>query len=329
MQGKVMTDDAVSPIYVGIDVCKERLEIHFLPSGERLEVANDANGRRKLARRLQPLSVKLVVMEATSKYHRAVHRHLHSVGIPVALINPLRARLFAEAWGQLAKTDRIDARILALFGERMAPNAVAPASEAVEELQELASAREGAIAERIAVENRLATAVTAFLQCELKRRLRNLNGHVDRLDKAITAKIAADPAIARVATILRSIPGVGPIAALSLITQLDEIGHLTGKQAAALAGLAPFARESGPWKGQRSIRGGRTRLRCALYMAALVACRFNPDMKAVYERLRAKGKPAKTALIAIARKLVVLANTLVAQDRCWTPNPPVPVVVTR
>jgi transposase len=322
MQGKVMTDDAVSPVYVGIDVCKERLEIYILPSGERLEVANDASGRSKLVRRLQSLSIKLVVIEPTSKYHRAVHRHLHSVGIDVALINPLRARLFAEAWGQLAKTDRIDARMLALIAERMAPDAVAPASEAVEELQELANAREGAIAERIAVENRLATAVTPFLRRELKARLRSLKGHVDRLDMAIAGKIAADPVIARIATIVKSIPGVGPIAALNLITELDEIGRLTGKQAAALAGLAPFARESGPWKGQSYIRGGRFRLRKALYMAALVASRYNPDMKTFYERLRAKGKPAKAALAAVARKLVVLANTLVAQDRCWNQAQP-------
>lgn len=325
MQGKVKTDDAVSPFYVGIDVCKERLEVHILPSGERLEVANDVTGRRKLVRRLGQLDVELVVMEPTSKYHRAAHRHLHGVGIPVALINPLRSRLFAEACGQLAKTDRIDARILALIAERLQPDAVAPAPEAVEELQELANARDGAIAERVAVENRLATATTAFLRRELKARLRSLKGHVDRLDREINDKIAADPTLARLALIVRSIPGIGQIVALSLITNLEELGRLTAKQAAALAGLAPFARESGPWQGQRRIRGGRSRLRKTLYMAALVASRFNPDMKAFYEGLRARGKAAKVALAAVARKLVVLANTLVAQDRCWSPSPPAPL----
>lgn len=324
MQGKVMTDDAVSPVYGGIDVCKECLEARVLPSEERLEVPNDKSGWRKVGYWLQSRNVKLVVMEPTSKYHRGIHRHLDAVGIPVALINPLRARLFAEACGQLAKTDRIDARILALIAERLQPNAAAPAAEAVEELQELASARDGAIAERIAVENRLGTAVTAFLRRELRARLRSLKSHVDRLDKAIRDKIAADPAIARIAMIVRSIPGIGAIVALNLITEMEELGRISGKQAAALAGLAPFARESGPWKGQRCIRGGRSRLRTALYMAALVASRRNCDMKAFYERLRAKGKAAKAALTAVARKLVVLANRLVAENRCWEPVAPEP-----
>ena len=262
------------------------------------------------------------MIEPTSKYHRAIHRHLHSVAIPVALINPLRARLFAEAWGKLAKTDRIDAHMLALIAERMQPDAVPPPPEAVEELQELATARDGAVAERIAVQNRLATAATAFLRRELQTRLGSLKRHVERLDKEIAKRIRDNPVIASLAQILKSIPGIGQVVALTLITELEELGRLTAKQAAALAGLAPFARESGPWQGQRRIRGGRSRLRRALYIAALVASRRTPDLAAFYQGLRDKGKPAKLALAAVARKIVILANRLVADNRCWSPDPP-------
>jgi transposase len=317
MQGKVHAE-AMAAVYVGIDVCKERLDIYLHPLGEHFSLANDAGGWRGLLRRLGRHRVERVVMEPTSKYHRAAHRHLDAAGIAVALIAPHRARLFAGACGQLAKTDRIDARILALAGERLDPAPATPPTAEEETLEELAGARGAAVAERAAIANRLRTTASAFLRRELGNRLRGLDRHLDRLEARIAAMIAADARLARHAAIIRSIPGMGPVNVLAILTGLREIGRLTGKQAAALAGLAPVADDSGPRQGQRRIRGGRAALRRALYMAAVAASRCNPELKAFYLRLRAKGKSAKAAFVAVARKLIVLANTLVSENRPWT-----------
>lgn len=322
MQGKVRTEEAMAPVYAGIDVCKERLDVYLHPLDEAWSVANDASGRRLLLRRLTKAGVTLAVMEPTSKYHRAAHRHLDAGGIAVALVNPLRSRLFAEATGQLAKTDAIDARMLALLAERLRPEATEPATAIEEELAELAHARSCAVADRVALDNRLETTTLAFLRRELANRRRSLARHVERLERRIAALIASDPATARRAAILRSIPGVGPANVLAILGLLREIGRVSGKQIAALAGLAPFARDSGPSQGRRAIRGGRAELRRYLYMAAVSACRCNPGLKRFYENLRASGKPAKLALTAVARKLIVLANTLVAENRLWTPQRP-------
>ncbi len=321
MQGKVTTDTK-PPVYVGIDVCKERLDVYLHPLGQQFSGASDAGGWRCVRRRLKAHEIERVVMEPTSKYHRAAHRHLVAVGIRVALINPRRARQFAQAFGQLAKTDQIDARILALIGERLQPAEVMPPTADEEALEELAGARSAALAERTAISNRLGTTTTAFLRRELASRGRSLEAHIKRLEARIKAMIAADPVMARQAVIIRSIPGMGPVNVLAILTGLREIGRLNGREAAALAGLAPFADDSGPRQGRRRIQGGRANLRKALYMAAVAASRCNPELKSFYQRLRASGKPAKLALIAIARKLIVLANTLVTENRIWQPMRP-------
>jgi transposase len=322
MQGKVTTEDAMAPVYCGIDVCKERLDVYLHPLGEHFSVMNDAGGWRRLLRRLGRHRIVRVVMEPTSKYHRAAHRHLDAGGIAVALINPHRARLFAQACGQLAKTDRIDARILALAGERLDPTPATPPTAEEEALEELAGARGAALAERAATANRLRTTGSSFLRRELGNRLRSLDRHLERIETRIADMIAADTRLARQAAIIRSIPGMGPVNVLVILTGLREIGRINGKEAAALAGLAPFADDSGPRHGQRRIRGGRPALRKALYMAAVAASRCNPELKTFYQRLRAKGKSAKAAFIAVARKLIILANTLVTQNRTWTPVRP-------
>ena len=321
MQGKAHTD-AMPPVYVGIDVCKARLDVYLHPTGERFSVANDAGGWRSLRRQLGKYTVELVVMEATSKYHRAAHRHLDAVGIPVAIVNPLRARLFAEACGALAKTDPIDARMLALMGAQLSLAAVSPPSEAIEALDELIRARSSAVDERVAITNRRNVTGTPFLRAELRRRIRALDTHVRRLETEIERLIAANPAIAATQAILRSIPGFGPVNANMLTAGLDELGQLDAKQIAALVGLAPVACDSGSRQGHRRIRGGRAHLRRPLYMAALSAIRFNPDLGRFHQRLRDKGKPHKVAITAVMRKLLVLANSLVAQNRHWTPVAP-------
>jgi len=323
MQGKVLSEpNATPPVYAGIDVCKEWLDVYVHPAGQSFRVANDGGGLRRLKRLLVKLAVTRVVMEATSKYHRAAQRSLHEAGLHVAVVNPLRARLFAEACGQLAKTDRIDARLLALMGLALDPVETVPASLAMEALQEMIGARSAASTERTALVNRLATLQNPFLRAELKRRLKALDSHLVRLEAETGRLISADPALARRYVILTSIPGIGPTTAATLLAGLAEIGTLNAKQAAMLTGLAPVAHDSGPRQGRRAIRGGRKGVRNALYMAALSASRYNKDLATFATRLRNAGKPAKVILVAVMRKLVITANALVAQDRIWSPDAP-------
>lgn len=319
MQGKVLLEArSASPVYVGIDVCKDHLDIYLHPVAIRRRVLNSRDGLRRLKRLLADCQAALVVMEATAKYHRHAHRSLSQSGFAVAIVNPLRARLFAEAIGARAKTDRVDAKVLAILGEALGPQAMAPVPEALEALQELVHARNAATAEHTALANRLGASQTAFLRAELKRRLKGLEGHLERLTGEIAERIAADPALARRYEILVSIPGVGPGVATNLLVDLAELGSLDRHAIACLAGVAPFADDSGQATGQRHIKGGRANPRRALYWAALSAARCNPNLRTFYKRLVENGKKPKLALTAVMRKLVVLANTLLKENRLWT-----------
>ena len=323
MQGKVLPEQNTMPaVYAGIDVCKEWLDADVPAHSTKFRVNNDRFGRRRLNRELAKLAVTQVVMEATGKYHRAAQRSLHAAGFAVAVVDPLRARLFAKACGYLAKTDRIDARLLAVMGEALEPTALAPVSEALLELQELVNARTAATAERTALTNRRAAAQAAFLRAELGRRLIAAKRHLERLDAEIEKRIQAQPELARRYTILMSIPGVGAVTAAVLITNFAELGACSSKQAAMLAGVAPVACESGERVGYRAIKGGRMSVRNALYMAALSAASHNAGLATFAKRLRQAGKPAKVALVAVMRKLIVLANTLISQNRLWSPIAP-------
>lgn len=318
MQGKVLLEArSASPVYVGVDVCKDRLDVYLHPIAVHWRVANDRDGIRRLKRLLADHHVGLVVMEATAKYHRLAHRSLSQSGFAVAIVNPLRSRLFAEAIGARAKTDRVDAKMLAILGDALGPQARPPAPEALEALQELVHARNAATAERTALANRLAASQTAFLRAEIRRRLKSLDGHIERLAAAVAAQIAGDLALARRHEILVSIPGVGPGVAANLLVDLAELGSLDRRAIACLAGVAPFADDSGEATGQRHIKGGRASPRRALYWAALSAARHNPDLSAFYKRLVEIGKTPKLALTAVMRKLVVLANTLLKENRLW------------
>jgi transposase len=323
MQGKVLPEpNTMTPVYGGVDVCKEWLDVDVPSRQAQFRIANNRSGRRQLNRKLAKLGVTHVVMEATGKYHREAQRSLHAAGFAVALVDPLRARLFAKACGYLAKTDRIDARLLALMGETLEPSAQPPAPEALLELQELVNARTAATAERTALANRRAAAQTAFLRAELNRRLAAVERHLERLDAEIQRRIQAEPELARRFAILTSIPGVGAVTAAVMIANFAELGACSNKQAAMLAGVAPVACESGERIGHRAIRGGRMSVRNPIYMAALSAASHNADLAAFSRRLRQAGKPAKLVLVAVMRKLVILANTLINQNRLWTPIAP-------
>jgi transposase len=323
MQGKVsFEEDAMPAVYVGVDVCKEWLDIHLHPIGESRRFGNDAIGIRQLKRLLCRHRPVGIVMEATGKFHRPAHRSLSADGFCVSIVDPLRARLFARSCGFLAKTDRLDARLLALLAASLRPGPDAPPSPHLEALQELVQARSAACGEITALKNRKSAADTAFLRTELARLIKRMERHVERLDQEIGRRVDEDPGLCRKAKILTSIPGIGRITALALIAGLDELGACSGKQAAMLAGVAPVANDSGARQGRRSIRAGRPAPRRALYMAALSACRYNPALARFAQTLRAAGKPPKVILVAVMRKLVVLANCLLAHDRLWTPSPP-------
>jgi transposase len=323
MQGKELSEQTTAAkSNVGIDACKSWLDTHVLPSAQTLRVANTGEGIRKLKRWLDRFEVSLVVIEATGKWHRQVHRSLIAAGIAVAVTDPFRVRAFAKAKGILAKTDRIDARVLALFAALMSPDIRPPASQALEELAELVTARNSAVAEQTALKNQLAAACGAFLKRQLERRCTRIAKDIEVIEREIARHIAADEGLARRYVILTSTPSFGPTVAATLIACLAELGACSRKQIALLAGVAPIADQSGKREGVRVVWGGRPAVRRALYLAALSAATHNPGMKVFYQRLIAKGKAAKQALIAVARKLIVLANTLIAEDRTWQPSPP-------
>jgi transposase len=331
MQGKELSEHqtatATSPdCSVGIDVGKSWLDGHILPAGEHLRVANTAPGIRQLKRWLRRWLTSApaapIALEATGKWHRALNRSLADDGFAVAVVDPYRVRMFARAHGILAKTDRLDARVLAMFAAVIDPLARAPAPIAVEELQELVRARASAVAEKTALNNQRGDAQIPFLRRQLTRRSARLDKDIDALESEIARRVANEPGLAQRYRILTSIPGVGPVTATTLIACLDELGNASAKQITLLAGLAPIPNDSGQHHGYRRIRGGRQSVRNMLYLAALSAARYNPALRTFYWRLVDNGKAKKLALIAVARKLLVLANALIADNRLWTPQSP-------
>lgn len=323
MQGKEASEqEATVKSSVGIDVSKDRLDVCVLPSGERRAVANTGEGIRQLKRWLRRFDLELVVIEATGKWHRHLWRSLFASAVPVAMIDPFKARMFAKATGVLAKTDRLDAALLARFAAMMTPAIRPPPPEVLEELAELVAGRDAATAEQTGLKNQLSAANVTFFRRQLGKRIASLAKHIAGLDGEILARIANHEGLARRYQILTSIPSIGPAVAATLIARLAELGALSDKQIAMLAGLAPIADQSGKHDGKRVIWGGRGSVRRMLYLAAVSAIRCNKTMAEFYRRLRAAGKAAKLAIIAVARKLVLLANALIAQDRTWQTTPP-------
>ena len=321
MQGKKLLGRSAEGVYVGIDVCKDRLDVYLHPIGRELSVPNTSEGVKKLQRVLLKHEVTLVVVEATAKYHWLVRRVLSAAGFRVAQVNPLRSRLYAEARGQLAKTDKIDARMLAMFGAELSPEARPPAPESLAELHEIVRARQEVSHDLVVLKNRCGAALCDYLKREISRAIKGLEAHEHRLEVEIQRRIDRDPALKRRFQILTSVPGIGSATAAVLLIGLSELGNGSGKSMSLLVGVAPIAADSGDKVGERHIRGGRGFVRRAIYMAALTAVSWNRDLKAFYKRLR-QTKEKKVALTAVIRKLVVLANTLVKEDRLWQPARP-------
>jgi transposase len=305
----------------GVDIAKDFLDAMIYPAGATARFTNDAEGIRALIAWLAPYRVARVVFEATGAYHRLFERTLAEAGLPMVKVNPRQARRFAEASGKLAKTDRCDAAMLARMGAALELEPRPVVSKTLDEMKELLNARDALIDDRVAALNRQKTALSPLIKLQIAARLRQIDKQIEAIDKKQKQLRTADSGLEQRFQILASIPGVGEITANVLVIEMSELGELDQGQAASLAGLAPIASDSGKSHGKRSIRGGRSRVRRALYMAALSAVRFHPDCKAKYDAMIKAGKPAKVALVAIMRKLLILANALLRDKRQWTPVP--------
>lgn len=304
---------------IGIDISKPILDAFRLTTGEHRRFPNDKPGCLALIRWIGKTPAR-VVFEPTGPYHRLLEQSLTKAGIALVKVNPRYARRFAEATGELAKTDRIDAALLARMAAALDLRSRPVRSEIHQDLRELSVARQALIKDRIAATNREQVAQNSIIRRQLKARLGQIERQIGEIEKAMTTIVQADETLQRRREILASIPGIGSITAMAIIVEMPELGELDGKQAASLAGLAPMTRESGGWKGRSRIQGGRASLRCGLYMPALVALRINPDLRRKYQALKEAGKPSKVAIAAIMRKLIVLANALIRDNRTWIPN---------
>lgn len=311
-----MTNDTI-----GVDISKDHLDAHRMSDGASRRFANDSAGHRAFLDWLGGSGAR-IVYEPTGAYHRTFERRLADAGCALVKVNPRQARRFAEATGKLAKTDRLDAAMLARMGALLELQARPARSPILNDLKDLHMAREALVKNRTAAKNRAKTITLALLKRHNAEQFRQIERQMAAIETEIMTLIKADPDLARRFAILVSIPGVSAITAFALIIDMPELGTLGQGEAASLAGLAPVARQSGQWTGRAFIRGGRAKVRQALYMPALVAMRFNPDLKTKYEQLKAVGKASKVAITAVMRKLIVLANALLRDRRKWTQSLP-------
>lgn len=306
--------------WVGIDVCKQTLDTHLRPSGQRLQHGNSEVGIAELVSALQALPVERVVLEATGGLELVAAVQMSQVGLPVAVVNPRQVRDFARATGQLAKTDTIDAAILAHFAEVIQPEIRPLASEETRQLSELVTRRHQLVEIITAEKNRRTAAMPGAVRDQIDRHIDWLQEQLKELDQQLQQTIQQTPLWCQQAKLLQSVPGVGEVLSATLLAELPELGQLSAKQIAALVGLAPLNRDSGQFRGRRMIWGGRARVRTALYMPTLVATRHNPVIKAFYERLLAQGKQKKVALTACMRKLLVILNAIMKSAQPWQPQ---------
>jgi transposase len=301
---------------IGVDVSKHHLDWNSGGSGNVARVPNTPAGVGRLVAKLRGLEATLIVVESTGGYERALTETLSEAGLPVVLVNPWRVRRFGEGLGVLAKTDPIDARILAIYGERARPVRRPLPAPRQRQMADLVRRRRQLIAMIVAEKNRLDTA-SAVIRRDIQALVKVLERRVAKIDERIDAAIAADPEKAENWERLQSVPCVGPGVARALLVDLPELGALGRKQISSLVGLAPFAKDSGRKIGQRRIRAGRSGPRTALYLAAMNGARFNPVLKAFYTRLIEAGKPPKLAFIALARKLLTILNAMLRDGTTW------------
>jgi transposase len=304
-------------IAVGIDVSKDRLDVAVRPSGQAFSVERNAAGIDSLIVRLRELAPPIIALEATGGFETVVTAGLASAGLPVVVVNPGQVRAFAKALGQRAKTDPIDAALIAHFAEATKPEVRPLPDEATQMLADLVARRRQLIEMIVAERQRERRATRPHLKKSMARLIKTLEKELSSLDTDIDDAVRGSPAWREKEDLLRTVPSVGPAIARTLIAELPELGRLNRKEIAALAGLAPFTRQSGQWHGKSFIGGGRTTVRTVLFMGALVAKRHNPVLKVFFDRLVAAGKPKMVALIAVARKLLTILNAIIRDSRPW------------
>ena len=304
-------------MFVGIDVSKHHLDVHIRPAGLSFTVPRDTGGLDRLIEQLAAAGPSLIMLEATGGFEITVAAALAAAQLPLAVVNPAQVRAFARACGKHAKTDRLDAELIALFAERVRPEPRPVPDERARQLSELV-VRRRQLVEMITMEgNRRQQARHPKILRGLEKTLATLRAALAELDQDIDALIRRTPAWRNAENLLLSVPGIGPITARSLIAELPELGHLPRRRLAALVGLAPLNRDSGQSRGPRAIAGGRTSVRNVLFMATLTAVRWDPAVRPIYMRLRTQGRPAKVALIAAARKLLTILNAILRNQQKW------------
>jgi transposase len=304
--------------FVGIDVSKDRLDVATLPDEQAWSVDNNEKGIESLVERLKQVEPALIVLEATGGLESLVAASLSASTLPVAVINPRQVRDFAKATGRLAKTDAIDAKILALFGERIRPEPRPLRDQDLQELKDLLARRNQLVAMLVAEKNRLGSASKAVRK-DVQEHIDWLKGRIKDSNETLEKLIQRTPIWREKDALLQSVPGVGPVLAVSLLTGLPELGSLNRKKIGNLVGVAPHNADSGRFRGKRIIWGGRADVRTALYMGTLVAMRFNPVIKAFHDRLIKAGKEPKVALVACMHKLLTILNAMVKKGTPWAP----------
>jgi transposase len=305
-----------TPIFVGVDIAKADFVVACRPDGTSWTATNDPEGVAATAARLRTLTPTLIVVEATGGYERALVAALATTGLPVVVANPRQVRDFAKATGRLAKTDRLDADILALFAERVRPTPRPLPEPVLQHLDALMTRRRQLLDMLTAERNRLEHAA-APIRRSLGDHIRWLERRIADVDRDLDHTIESSPIWRAKENLLRSVPGVGPVVSRTLLADVPELGRLNRKEIAALVGVAPLARDSGTLRGKRTVWGGRAPVRAALYMAALVATRRNPVLCVFYRRLVEVGKPKKVALVACMRKLLTILNAMMRTNTTW------------
>jgi transposase len=304
--------------YVGIDVGKDRIEVHIRPDAIAFGCDTDARSLEYLVTRLKPLKPKVIALEATGGYEAVIAATLSNAGLPVAIVNPRRTRQFAGALGRLAKTDIIDAAVIAHFAEMAKLEPKPPAEAQITELRTLLARRSQLVEMAKAEKQRAARAENTLTRRSCEKILRQLVAEKARVERAIGKLIDASPVFQGKQTLLKTIPGVGDVVARTFIAELPELGTVDRHEIAALVGVAPINQDSGQWRGQRHIKGGRPQVRAPLYVACLSVIQHNKPLRVFYRRLIASGKLKKVALIAVMRKLVVIANAMMKAGQPWS-----------
>jgi len=302
--------------YIGIDISKALLDVYVLPCKKYMRFQNNSTGIRKMREKLKLFSNVSIVMEATGGYEKAVAQSLQMGGWSVSIVNPRPIRDFAKSLGKLAKTDRIDAEIIALFAEKIQPKETIVYNENQQQITEL-NARRRQIIDMITMEKNRLDKASDELKKSIQRIIKALEKELQAINEALEKSIQNDTDCAGKNRLLKSIKGVGSIVAAGMIADLPELGNVNAKQISALAGLAPYNRDSGTWRGKRTIWGGRASVRTMLYMATLVAIRHNPQIKCFYERLCSVGKLKKVAITACMHKLLIIMNAMIKHGELW------------